>query len=82
MPPMKDDVLLEEILRRLAILISLELESADRLHSVSITEKIERLATLGLSAAEIGRILGKSTNYVTATVSRQAKAAKRQRRNY
>jgi hypothetical protein len=35
----------------------------------SMADKISKLAEAGLNSGEIGRIVGKATNYVTATLS-------------
>ena len=55
--------------RRIDVLIFLELD-----HKYpSMTDKVEKLAQAGLNSGEIGRIVGKPTNYVTATLSQGKK---------
>ncbi|MDA2910548.1 hypothetical protein MYX04_06430 [Nitrospiraceae bacterium AH_259_D15_M11_P09] len=71
----------EEIVRRLNVVIALLLERSGDESSISIADRITKLADLGVSPAEIGRILGKPSNYVTATLDRrkgQQRKAKRQ----
>ena len=58
-----------ELLLRLDILISLLLETPRANESTSMTDKIAKLADLGLTPAETGRILGKPVNYVTGALS-------------
>jgi hypothetical protein len=55
--------------RRLDVLIYLQLDQT----FPSMTQKVEKLSQAGLSAAEIGRIIGKPNNYVTATLSQGKK---------
>lgn len=57
----------KEILGRLDILIALLLESKPE-RETSLKEQILRLHRLGLQPAEIGRLLGKPTNQITATI--------------
>ena len=38
-----------------------------------MTDKVEKLAEAGLNSGEIGRIVGKPANYVTATLSQGKK---------
>ena len=58
--------------RRLDIMIYLLLVTGPE-PSKTVTEKIERLAGLGLSDVEVGGIVGKKPNYVGATRSRLKK---------
>jgi len=39
--------------------------------TISVTARIMRLRSLGLAPAQIGRVLGKSTKYVTAVLSQK-----------
>jgi len=55
--------------RRLDVLIFLQLDE----RYPSMTQKVEKLSQAGLSAAEIGRIVGKPSNYITATLSQGKK---------
>lgn len=60
---------LKEITDRLDIIIkimSINLMNED----VSLIEQIKKLITIGMSPAQIGRFLGKPTNYITAYVSK------------
>jgi hypothetical protein len=74
---MQDDKTLAQILRRLDILIVLELQKSPGVKNVPIAGRIHRLAELGLTASEIASILGKPVNYITATLSRQKKAGEK-----
>jgi len=58
-----------ELGRRIDVLIFLELDQ----RYPSMTEKVEKLAQAGLNSGEIRRIVGKPTNYVTATLSQGKK---------
>ncbi len=73
---MDDDLFRERILRRLDILIAVLLDALP-VESAPLASKIKRLAGAGLTAAEIGGIIGKPTNYVTASLSDQRKSAAR-----
>jgi hypothetical protein len=58
-----------DLARRLDVLIFLQLDQ----RYPSMTEKVEKLSQAGLSSAEIGRIVGKPSNFVTATLSQGKK---------
>ena len=58
-----------DLARRIDVLIFIELDQ----RYPSMTEKVEKLAQAGLNSGEIGRIVGKPTNYVTATLSQGKK---------
>jgi hypothetical protein len=58
-----------DVARRMDVLIFLQLDQ----RYPSMTEKVEKLAEAGLNSGEIGRIVGKPTNYVTATLSQGKK---------
>ena len=60
--------MLEAILQRLNVLVALQLDSAPEAATGSITKRIHRLTELGLSPSEIGSILGKKANYVSAVI--------------
>ena len=75
----KDHRSSEEIIKRLNILISLNLDSTAK-NGLSIADKISKLNDLGVSSADIARILGKPVNYVTATLS-QRKTKKKGKSN-
>jgi hypothetical protein len=74
---MNETSLQEQIVRRLNLLILLELERANSESGVTITSKIQRLISLGLQPAEIASIVGKPVNYVTAVTSKKAAREKR-----
>lgn len=59
----------DDLARRLDVLIFLQL---DQSHP-SMTDKIEKLSQAGLNPTEIGRIVGRASNYVTATLSQGKK---------
>ncbi len=61
----------EEIIKRLNILIAIILDHSSAKTNLSMAEKIGKLADLGVSPANIARILGKSLNYVTASLSQR-----------
>jgi hypothetical protein len=71
-----ENSLSEAIIQRLNILIALQLEAKPQGGAVSVSERIHRLADLGLGPAEIGSILGKKANYVSAVIG----SKRRQRR--
>jgi len=58
-----------DLARRLDVLIFLQLDQS----YPSMTQKVEKLSQAGLDSAEIGRIVGKPSNYVTATLSQGKK---------
>lgn len=61
-----------DLIRRLDVLIFLSLDNK----YPSVTDKVKKLTETGLNSGEIGRILGKATNYVTATLSKGKKRKK------
>lgn len=68
---MESDVALKHLVKRLDVLISLELEKPLSEKQVPMADRIVRLRAFGLSASEIASILGKPTNYVTAALSQK-----------
>lgn len=56
------------IIKRLDIIIALLLRFRSNGSEVTATEKIAELANLGLSRSEIGRIMGKPANYISAVL--------------
>ena len=66
---MNEEQILDRILRRMDILIALQLEKPIEGKSTPVSVRIKRLHQLGLKASEIADLIGKSTNYVTATLS-------------
>ena len=73
---MENENTLQEILRRLDVLIALELTKCPD-QDVSMADRIQRLADIGLAPAQIASILSKSSNYVSATLSRRRKAKRK-----
>jgi hypothetical protein len=63
-----DAELLETIIQRLNILIALQLDATSGSGESSTARRIERLAQLGLGPAQIGAIIGKKANYVSAVL--------------
>ena len=57
------------ILKRLNVLIALQLEMGQEAGKKSITEKVRKLSELGLTSREMADILGKPVNYITACLS-------------
>lgn len=74
---MQDDVLLKQIIRRLDILIALQLETVGGPEAAQTAGKIRRLSELGLSPSEVAAVVGKPPKYVSATLSTHKKRAKR-----
>jgi len=74
---MHDTEFQDKLLNRLNTLISVMLEVASDGNEVSVAEKIQRLLKLGLTPAEVGEILRKPTNYVTAVMHKNKKKVKR-----
>lgn len=59
----------DDVARRMDVLIFLQLDQK----YPSVTDKVEKLAEAGLNSGEIGRIVGKPSNYVTATLAQGKK---------
>lgn len=74
---MDDKEMQATIIKRLNTLISLTLELISSDKSTSIAEKVQHLINLGLTPAEVGEILGKPTNYITAVVHNKKKRKKK-----
>lgn len=66
----KDQKKFDEIVKRLNILIAVSLDAAGK-NGLSMADKIAKLNDLGVSPADIARILGKPANYITATLSQR-----------
>lgn len=75
-----DDKNLQEIIKRLNILIAVTLDGTSK-EGLSMADKIGKLNELGVSAADSARILGKPSNYVTATLSQRKTRKKKEKRN-
>lgn len=67
-----DEKFQDSILRRLDILISLQLDNVPA-NEAATSNKIERLLSAGASAAEAAKIICKPINYVTAVVAMRKK---------
>jgi hypothetical protein len=66
----------QKLIKRLDLLLRLQLESVPRDTSSSITQIVHRLLDYGLSPAEVSSIIGKPLNYITALASsRKSKKA-------
>ena len=74
---MQNEESLGQIIRRLDVLILLQLENSSGGETATLAGKIRRLTELGLNAPEIASIIDKPLNYVTATISQQKKAARK-----
>ena len=73
---MKEGEIQLQVLKRLNVLIALQLDTISEKGSVSITNKVGKLLELGLAPSEIAGILGKPINYVTAVLSARRRARK------
>lgn len=62
-----------ELLRRLDVLIALQLEQDRPTKSVPVFGKVRWLTELGLAPSEVASIIGKPTSYVTAVLAQQRK---------
>ena len=60
--------LLEIIIKRLNIVIALQLDALSDSDLTPTSKRIRRLNDLGLSPGDIGSILGKKANYVSAVI--------------
>lgn len=67
----------KDVLRRLNILISLELDRQQDTKISSIASKVHRLIALGLAPSEVANIIGKPVNYVTALLATKRARARR-----
>ena len=74
---MEDTKFQVTLVKRLNTLISLMLEVASPDETASTTKKVERLISFGLSPAEVGEILGKPTNYISAVMHKKKKKTKK-----
>lgn len=76
----KNTKLLEELIKRVNILIAVSLECVGGKEAISTADKIVKLANIGVSSPDIARIIGKQTNYVTAILSQKKSKRKKLRR--
>jgi ATP-dependent RNA circularization protein (DNA/RNA ligase family) len=64
----KDTEYIETLIKKFNVLISLILDmSGDK--ASSVTDKVKKLSDYGLKPAEIGEILGKKANYISAVIN-------------
>ena len=71
---MEDGEFKLELLRRLDILIALQLTIGRQGNAPSVRERIFQMAELGMPPGEIGRFVGRKANYVSAVLgSRKAR---------
>jgi len=70
---MNNEKIFNQIIRRLDIIISLQLEASLETEAVPISSKIKKLSELGISASDIASIVNKPLNYITATLSQKRK---------
>jgi len=73
---MDQEEFFDRVLRRLNTLIALRLEEVGP--DESITERVERLAALGLTSGEIADIVRKPSNYVSAVLARRRKSQRKE----
>ena len=73
---MDNDILLKQVVRRLDVLIALQIEASGGPEAARPATKIQRLSELGLSSSDVASIVGKPINYITATLSMKKKRAK------
>jgi hypothetical protein len=66
-----------EIVQRLDLIISLLLDRSMEGSKASMTDKIVKLTELGASPAQVGEILRRPVNYVTAATAMRKKAKNR-----
>jgi len=59
---------MKAVVLRLNVIIALQLEALSQSSKNPIATRIRKLAGLGLSPSEIGTIVGKKANYVSAVI--------------
>lgn len=69
-----DDRQFEELSRKMDVLI--RLTAMNSVAGKSVSEQVSALASLGFKPSEIGSILGKPTNVITANISYLSKKGK------
>lgn len=70
-----EDMSVTKIEQKLDILIHLQLLAVAGRESPSVVERISILSEMGLAPAEIGRIIAKPANYVSAVLGRKGASA-------
>ena len=78
---MDDAKLQKTLIKRLNTLISLMVDVALRGDSASTSDKIQYLLKLGLSPTEVGEVLNKPTNYITAIIHRKKNGKRKGAKN-
>jgi hypothetical protein len=63
-----NDVDLRAVVLRLNVIIALQLEGLSQSGKNPMATRIRKLAELGLAPSDIGTIVGKKTNYVSAVI--------------
>jgi hypothetical protein len=76
---MENEILLKKVIRRLDILIALQIKAQGGAKASRTSTKIHMLSELGLSRSEVADIVAKSINCVTATLSKKKKGEKQRR---
>lgn len=71
-----DNKMLETIIQQLNILIAIALDAVPDGDGKTTTERIGKLAGLGLTPAQIGAIIGKQANYVSAVLGQRRRNLK------
>jgi len=67
---MEDDKYRQQVLARMDIIIRLLLAASEADSNRSIAQMARQLEEMNLSPAEIGAILGKPSNYISATLGK------------
>ena len=67
---MEDRKIMESILKRLDIMINLQIDTLVGEDNSSVTLKVKKLYELGSSPTEIASIVGKQLNSITSIVSK------------
>ncbi len=78
---MKEEQFQKELLRRLDVLISIQLDATPSEGQASIVSKVCRLVNLGLAPAEVATIIGKPVNYITAILATKRARTKKANTN-
>ena len=73
---MAEDPALQKILKRLNVLIMLQIGKSLSEDKTTLAAKIVGLSELGLESSEIADIISKPSNYVSATLAKRKKAPK------
>ncbi len=74
---MTDEQYKKGVWRRLDVLISLQLDAVPAETKVSMASKVQRLTDMGLTPSEVGSVIGRPTNFVTAVLATRKKALRK-----